>query len=1477
MRNYNLEQIILKQKDNNICFYIDSCLGSGGSCIAYKVTYEESDGIKHSSVLKEYCPAYLEEYGQVRNDDGSLIIPSELSAQFAAELEKFRQIYVSINDYLVNNPQAANFHPVQLGIYEGNNTLYTLVSCDYGKSYDKIKDNSLKSVLNLMLSAAKGVELYHNAGFLHLDIKPENIFILNEVTELVKLFDYDSLTSMEDLKSMNVRAVPCPGVYYVPELNQRNLRAINKSTDIFEIGAMLFLRLFGRSPETKDMSYDSVYDFTGAALLTGVSPMALFELETIFRHTIQISARNRYQSTVELKQQLEKLISLVDSKDPYLLNMPKWQPSKDYISRKTEIAEIHIRLYRDGYVFVKGIGGLGKSELAKIYAKEFSEEYHTVVFCKFTDSLEDLIASLPIHGINTDDYTDFDKLVKDKNLVLRRCDAHTLIIVDNFNVTYDKYLRDFLPASPDGLKVIFTTRCTQAAEYYVDKTYEIPKLSQENCSRLFIQRSGLSLDGDDEALQKLITDVDSNTLILALLASAVKRTSMTINEVRRKLDEQKLNDIRTELFHEFDYDTGETKAYNKLLAHLYAVFSISGLSEGETEVLKDMTLVDADGISIDKFIDFCNSPSVSEDVVMGLANQSWLFFDNADFVSMHPTVSDLMANNSKLQKKQSYINLAEALENYCNPDYVNHISVVLSRLSTAVQLDRRYKTERLDKRIMMRAKLGRLYANIYRPVEARKHLIESEKMTVGTKYEYFLPYIYYFLGEFEKYFGTQTAAISYYEYSIKYSKKPTIRYYWIAAESMIAIGQCYIDNKQYREAYNQFLDTFRYVRFHRLTDQIIEIAKSMIEVCQELELTDKEEKYQNIFNKYKAGSEYDLKEFVILDSITSSAKAGNIVEMMQNFDSYLNRKREELGEDSPFYKDIAKNMWVKYILNGDKETAMRSVSETLDYIKETYGADSMEMAEHLALVASTFPLFSEFTYSESAAERALQICKQLKQESSYTCFEAKLAIAKSYLLQNRLTEAQEILQDVDLRVFSGNEALSDIINSAGIIFCELSLYNKAEDICTEFLQRNNTDITTQINANTILSVVNEQCGNLNKAEHYVQISGELINGIKEKENAKRLYMFYYRAAARLASRRGDNRKATNLLNELLDFYTEEEQTSFLFHVVFNEMGLYYSYLSNTKEAKKAYEKSEQILKINNMPKDAYLGLYNNIASQLESINQFMDAKVYLNKIVAIKPEILKPKTAFDAIVCGNIAWTAFNLDNVDYAIEVAEKGLRCEMKLGAEHTRECIISKSNLAGMYVKKEQFDKAIQLFKKVIDEFENDPNISDPKTRVAAGKWLIYSLIKTGCAEEGYYMAKKEAAYYSELFSEDDLAYADAISGIGTVFEGNRYYDCMEFYDMALERLTQEGHEKTLMYAKLIDYIGVYLIDLKDNSDEAMKYFIKSKSLFEELGATDDELYPVVIQNIEYAKKVKEEKFDKIISDLANVIKKTGNNQT
>lgn len=64
---------------------------------------------------------------------------------------------------------------------------------------------------------------------------------------------------------------------------------------------------------------------------------------------------------------------------------------EQYVSQDNLLDEIHERLQEKRYLMLYGIGGIGKSELAKAYIKKYNGCYHTVLFCRFHDNLQETI------------------------------------------------------------------------------------------------------------------------------------------------------------------------------------------------------------------------------------------------------------------------------------------------------------------------------------------------------------------------------------------------------------------------------------------------------------------------------------------------------------------------------------------------------------------------------------------------------------------------------------------------------------------------------------------------------------------------------------------------------------------------------------------------------------------------------------------------------------------------------------------------------------------------------------------------------------------------------------------------------------------------------------------------------------------------------------------------------------------------------
>lgn len=1455
-------------------FNIDEVLGLGGSCVAYNVTYFENGDIPHRGVLKEYCPAFLEEVGFSRN--GTVInIPDSVKEVFNAGLSDFKNNYKYINEYLSENALASNFHPVQIGLYEGNNTAYTLTSRDYGETYDKIDNENLLSIFRTALSVTKAVELYHNAGFLHLDIKPKNILMLNDVTELVKLFDYDSLTSIEKLKTGDVYGIPAPEDYYVPELESYKLDEIDIQTDIFEIGAMMFLKIFKRAPETYDMSYDSKYEVDTNELFTGISPQAKSKIIDLFKSTVQISKRLRFKTTKELKDKLEKIISLISDEKPYLLNLPKWQPSKYCVGRKTELKEIKRRLDCDGYVFVKSIGGLGKSEISKMFTEQYKEEYHTVQFCRYTDSLKTLVATMPVNGVDDKDYKNADELYKEKNKILHSSDSKTLIIVDNFNVTFDEFLRDFLPDDSDGFKVIFTTRCTMAAEYYESKTYNLPKLSLKDCKQLFLAHSK-QIETDDAVIENIIEYVDYNTLIIVLMANAMRRSGISAMEMLKRLEEQEIDSVEDKVFHEYDFSSEEVEAYNKINAHLMTIFSVYSLDVTQKEILKNATLISPNGIGLDDFIHNCDTDNVSEQSVENIISLGWIDKNNENIITMHPIISDLLAVNNELQRMDSYNKFADYLEAFCNPEYC-HFSIVLNKLACAKHLERRYKFESDFKQSEISAKLGRMYAEVYQPIDAKKYLKKALKLaisadpeteildngeTVKIKDGYqngLITYLYYFLGEVEQNFGTKEKAIEYYTSAIREDAKNENEFYWIVAESIMQIGECYRDNNNNIEAYNEYSRALEYSKICELNEYVVKSAKILIEICETLGWEDKLPIYQKVYEEYRQFDEESEEVYEVSEKIKNNDYEGALLAAEDG----LTVLREELGEDSPEYKDLRKDIWTLYALNGQREQVEHAISEAFAFVEQTHGKNSVEMVDLLSAVANIMGVLGSFDDAERFAREAMRICKENNFINEYAYVEAIFALTSLYLQQNRIYEAKNLVDEIDFSQYSGSEFLSDFVSAFGNIMCQLGEYNKIEPLCIELLNRKNIDFRGRFVANLMLLMINEQRGNFDVAFVYANEIRTITNDFDNTNLVTiELLMIYFRTVARLYFRTGKYEKALSEITNGINNADENIGTAYSLSTLYSDRGLYYHFLGDKENASKDFDMSKKILIDNNAPKESFAFVLNNKALLYEKSGEYEKAKELYEEIVDFNPQVLNPKTYFETVVCNNIGWIEYNLENFDAAALLLERAINSFESLDACKTKDYFGAKNNLGLVCLEQGKYKKAIEQFYDMRKTY--NPKYDEAgEVAVRSNYGIIVSLFCMEKAKEAYEFACEDLELFEKWFGKLSPIRVEMILQIGGLFKEAGYSDCYEFFFIADELIEELEDYKSLNYAKLLNYLGCYYTDEKQQHGQAKCMFEESKALFEELNATDDAMYKTVLNNIEFVRKLL---MDKLIKQMA-----------
>ncbi|MEP6664165.1 MAG: serine/threonine-protein kinase [Verrucomicrobiota bacterium] len=104
-----------------------------------------------------------------------------------------------------------------------------------------------ENVASILIDSAKSLECVHDAGFMHLDFKPENILVTRNGN--IRLVDFDLAQEKPD-KPKKFSKNPGTPAYMPPEQLQH--QAIDHRVDIFAYGAMAYEILTSRKPFAGD-------------------------------------------------------------------------------------------------------------------------------------------------------------------------------------------------------------------------------------------------------------------------------------------------------------------------------------------------------------------------------------------------------------------------------------------------------------------------------------------------------------------------------------------------------------------------------------------------------------------------------------------------------------------------------------------------------------------------------------------------------------------------------------------------------------------------------------------------------------------------------------------------------------------------------------------------------------------------------------------------------------------------------------------------------------------------------------------------------------------------------------------------------------------------------------------------------------------------------------------------------------------------
>lgn len=395
------------------------------------------------------------------------------------------------------------------------------------------------------------------------------------------------------------------------------------------------------------------------------------------------------------------------------------------VGRAAMIDEVITRLNDSGLVVLTGMGGIGKTSIAKKIFYNSSYEYKG--FISYDENMKTSIVSTLEYnsGIQFEKDSDTDKKLTAIENIINNIEGRKLLIVDNVNtlLTEDNSISVLNRLNCD---VLVTSRCQL---FDKDKNIVIEFLSKEECEELF--KRYYTLDDNDEKISKIVELAGRHTMTIELLAKTGEGGNYELDDLLAQLHNSgfDLTGIYEEVTSEWDNRLTE----KRLFEHLKKVFNFCQLEDEEKQLLEKITLLTKKQISIDVLRNILELASLNE--LNKLAKKGWIEKDgNSLFI--HNIVWEIVSKQFEPVEDEVLRIIAKVADVLY--DYKNTLcNREKPYLEPATVLFNRYKYIKTGELAVLGSNLAYLYEDNYdyiKSIELRMYALDTSRSLYGHDY-----------------------------------------------------------------------------------------------------------------------------------------------------------------------------------------------------------------------------------------------------------------------------------------------------------------------------------------------------------------------------------------------------------------------------------------------------------------------------------------------------------------------------------------------------------------------------------------------------------------------------------------------------------------------------------------------------------------------------------------------------------------------
>lgn len=615
-------------------------IGRGGNCIAYDATTADNLGNDKLVRIKECYPYALR---IARGEDGTLLAQEQDCTAFEAAKKRVIEAYQK-NHALFATEELTNTIVNTSNLYEENGTVYIVSVWLNGQTFADARMETLHDCIALVQSTARVLKNIHDAGYLYLDLKPDNILTIRGSLDLIQLFDFDSMISEADLqaavRSPN-RALPRMSYtrgYAPPELLAGRLRQIGRHSDLYSLGAVLFYALWGRTPSAFDCEENAGYDFQAMAYPCSNYQDALFRELTLFFHkTLASYHADRYQDASEALEQLRRILTLADETRPWLFSSNIPAPVF-FTGREAETEALEQLLHTSGHRIYNlyGMGGIGKSTLARACIAARRDEYDAVLWLYDQGDTANLLCDDRLIHVNTVERMSDEpqeEYLHRKTRVLAEIASrqHILVVVDNVR---QEHLEDLRPLLAVGWEVLLISRAILAEGLYPSLC--VGELSPKDLALLFTRYAHTEIRSEEDArdFESIVHAVCGHTLTIELLGRQIARSYLTIHESAIMVEQAGFQALPGE---KIDYIHDQDAFVAPLTRILDQLVEIDRFTDEEKQLLRLLSVLELPGIRVGLLRDLTSSDRI--ETIHRLEACGWLSVADQRIV-FHPLLHE---------------------------------------------------------------------------------------------------------------------------------------------------------------------------------------------------------------------------------------------------------------------------------------------------------------------------------------------------------------------------------------------------------------------------------------------------------------------------------------------------------------------------------------------------------------------------------------------------------------------------------------------------------------------------------------------------------------------------------------------------------------------------------------------------------------------------------------------------------------------